>query len=200
MSEEKEAKVEQPKTDEAKKEEPKKEETKKEEPKKEEAKKEEPKAEEPKEEKVKPELKVTKNVEKALKAALDLSVDERKAFIAEYVGGLSVLELNDQVKTLEDHFDVSASPAGIMMAAMPGMGGAEAAEEEKSTFDVILKEIGPKKIQVIKAVRAITSLGLKEAKALVDGAPGPIKEDLSQEEAEKIKEELEQAGAVVELK
>jgi len=162
--------------------------------------KEEPKAEAPAEEKAAPKLDVTKNVEKVLKAAMDLSADERKAFIAEYVGQLSVLELNDQVKTLEDYFGVSAAPAGMMMAAVPGAGGDADAAEEKNTFDVVLKEIGPKKIQVIKAVRAITSLGLKEAKALVDGAPGSVKEGLTKEEAEKVKEELEQAGAVIELK
>jgi len=163
---------------------------------------EEPKTEEPKAEEKKAEApQVTKNVEKALKAVMDLSVDERKAFLAEYVGGLTVLELNDQVKTLEEVFDVSAAPTGMMMAAMPGAGaGGDAGDEEKSTFDVVLKEVGPKKIQVIKAVRAITSLGLKEAKALVDSAPGNVKEGLSQEEADKIKEELEQAGAVIELK
>ena len=144
-------------------------------------------------------LEVTKNVEKALKVVLDLSTDERKAFIAEYAGQMSVLELNDQVKALEDHFGVSAAPTGMMMAAAPA-GGGEAVEEEKSTFDVVLKEVGPKKIQVIKAVRVITALGLKEAKALVDAAPGNVKEGLSKEEAEKIKEELEQAGAVIELK
>ena len=170
-------------------------------PEEKEAKVEEPQAEAPQAEAPKaaaPE--VTKNVEKALKAVMDLSADERKAFLAEYVGGLSVLELNDQVKTLEEVFDVSAAPAGVMMAAAPGAAAGEAGgEEEKSTFDVVLKEVGPKKIQVIKAVRAITSLGLKEAKALVDSAPGKVKEGLAKEEAEKIKGELEEAGAVIEL-
>jgi len=144
---------------------------------------------------------VTAKVESAIKTVMKLSAQERKAFLAEYVGGLSVLELNDQVKTLEEVFDVSAAPAGVMMAAAPGAGGAEAAGEvEKTSFDVVLKEVGQKKIQVIKAVRAATSLGLKEAKALVDGAPGPVKEGLAKEEAEKIKQELEAAGATVELK
>ena len=83
---------------------------------------------------------------------------------------------------------------------MPGPGGDEAEVEEKTTFDVILKEIGEKKIQVIKAVRAVTSLGLKEAKAVVDGAPRAVKEGVSKEDAEKCKTELEAAGAVVELK
>jgi len=145
-------------------------------------------------------LDVTKNVEKALETVMKLSVDERKAFIAEYVGRMTVLELNDQVKTLEGHFGVSAAPTGMMMAAMPAAGAGDAAVEEKNTFDVVLKEVGPKKIQVIKAVRSITSLGLKEAKALVDAAPGTVKEGLSKEEAEKVKKELEEAGAVIELK
>ena len=145
------------------------------------------------------EVKVSENVEKAVKAAMKLSADERKVFITEYIGQLSVLELNDQVKAIEEAFDVSAAPVGgMMMAPAAGAGGDE--EEEKSTFDVVLKEIGPKKIQVIKAVRSITSLGLKEAKALVDGTPNAVKEGLPKDEAEKIKEELEQAGAVVELK
>lgn len=162
---------------------------------------EEPKADAAeKEEKTADAPKVTKKVEAALKSVFDLSVDERKAFIAEYVGKLSVLELNDQVKALEEVFDVSAAPTGVMMA-MPGAAGTAegAAEPEKTSFDVVLKEIGPKKIQVIKAVRAATSLGLKEAKGLVDGAPGTVKEGLSKEDAEKVKQELEQAGAVVEI-
>jgi len=143
---------------------------------------------------------VTKSVEKAVKTVMDLSAEERQAFMAEYVGRLSVLELSKQVKTLEEVFGVSAAPAGIMMA-MPGAGAGDGGgEEEKSTYDVVLKEVGPKKIQVIKAVRAITSLGLKEAKALVDDAPGSVKEGLALEEAEKIKAELEEAGAVIELK
>ena len=144
------------------------------------------------------EVKVSENVEKAVKTVMKLSADERKAFITEYIGQLSVLELNDQVKALEKAFDVSAAPVGGMMMAPATGAGAE--EEEKSTFDVILKEIGPKKIQVIKAVRSITSLGLKEAKALVDGAPNTVKEGVPKDEADKIKEELEQAGAVIELK
>jgi len=144
---------------------------------------------------------VTAGVESALKTVLALSVEERKAFIAEYVGKLPVLELSDQVKALEEYFGVSAAPAGMMMAAMPGGGAAGAAAlPEKTSFDVVLKEVGEKKIQVIKAVRSVTSLGLKEAKALVDAAPGPVKEGIPKEEAEKIKKELEEAGAVAEVK
>ena len=154
----------------------------------------------PEEPKAKAKPVVTPAVESALKAVFALSTEERKAFLAEYVGKLAVLELSDQVKTLEDVFGVSAAPVGMMMGAMPGGAGAAAAAPEKTTFDVVLKEVGEKKIQVIKAVRSVTSLGLKEAKALVDGAPGAIKEGISKEEAEKVKKELEEAGAVVEVK
>jgi large subunit ribosomal protein L7/L12 len=143
--------------------------------------------------------KATAGVESALKTVFALSVEERKAFIAEYVGKLPVLELSDQVKVLEEVFGVSAAPAGVMMAAAPGA-AADQPAPEKTSFDVVLKEVGEKKIQVIKAVRSVTSLGLKEAKALVDAAPGAVKEGVSKEEAEKIKKELEEAGAVVEVK
>jgi large subunit ribosomal protein L7/L12 len=143
---------------------------------------------------------VTPAVESALKAVFALSGDERKAFLAEYVGKLSVLELSDQVKTLEEVFGVSAAPVGMMMAMPGGAGGPAAAPAEKTTFDVVLKEVGEKKIQVIKAVREVTALGLKEAKALVDAAPGAIKEGISKEEAETVKKKLEEAGAVVEVK
>ena len=138
---------------------------------------------------------VTKLVDKVLK----LSAEDRQAFTATYIGKLPVLELSEQVKALEEVFGVTAA-VPMAMGAMPagGAGGADD-EAEKSSFDVILKEIGDKKIQVIKAVRAATSLGLKEAKALVDAAPGKIKEGLSADEAEAIKKELEAAGAVVEL-
>ena len=138
---------------------------------------------------------VTKLVDKVMK----LSPEDRKAFTADYIGKLPVLELAEQVKTLEEVFGVTAA-APMAMAAMPvGAGSAEADAEEKSAFDVVLKEVGDKKIQVIKAVRAATNLGLKEAKALVDAAPGKIKEGLSKDEAEAVKKELEAAGAIVEL-
>ncbi|MDA0746151.1 MAG: 50S ribosomal protein L7/L12 [bacterium] len=111
---------------------------------------------------------------------------------------LSVLELADLVKALEEKFGVSAQAA---MVAAPAAGGAPAAEEEEQTeFDVVLSAAGDKKIQVIKVVRSITSLGLKEAKALVDDAPSNVKEAVSKEEAAQIKAELEEAGAVVEVK
>ena len=109
---------------------------------------------------------------------------------------LSVLELNDLVKALEEEFDVTAS-APMMMAAG---GAAGAVEEEKTEFDVILTSAGSGKIKVIKAVREATGLGLKEAKALVDGAPAPIKEALPKAEAEKLKEAIEAAGGSAELK
>ena len=104
------------------------------------------------------------------------------------------------VKELEDKFGVTAAaPVAIAAGVAPGA-AAEEAVEEKTEFDVVLSAIGDKKIQVIKVVRAITGLGLKEAKALVDGVPGAVKEGISQEEAEKIKGELEEAGATVEIK
>ena len=139
---------------------------------------------------------VTEKVSAALKAVKELSVEERKAFTAEYVAGLTVLELDDQVKVLEEKFGVSAAPAGMMMAAPAGAPAAV----EKTTFNVVLKETGAQKIQVIKVVRSVTSLGLKEAKDLVDKAPGTVKENVSKEDAEKIKKELEAVGATVELK
>ena len=112
---------------------------------------------------------------------------------------ISVLELSERIKALEETFGVSASAA---VAAAPAGGGADAApaEEEASTVDVILTAAGDKKIQVIKVVRAATGLGLKEAKALVDEAPKPIKEGVEREEADKLKAELEEAGASVEVK
>jgi large subunit ribosomal protein L7/L12 len=114
---------------------------------------------------------------------------------------LTVLELSELVKALEEKYGVSAA-APVAMAAMPAAGGGEAAEaaEEQTEFDVILTAAGGQKIQVIKEVRAITSLGLKEAKALVDSPPKPIKEAVSKEEAEEIKKKIEDVGGSVELK
>ena len=114
----------------------------------------------------------------------------------EAIKEMTVLELNDLVKACEEEFGVSAA-AGVVVAAA---GGEAAAAEEKSEFDVILKEAGAQKIQVIKAVREITALGLKEAKALVDGAPKEVKTGVAKAEAEEIKKKLEEAGATVELK
>ena len=122
----------------------------------------------------------------------DAWIDELKS--------ISVLELSERIKALEETFGVSAA-AGAAPAAGGGGGGAAApAEEESTTADVILTASGDKKIQVIKVVRAATGLGLKEAKALVDAAPGPIKEGIERDEAEKLKAELEEAGGSVELK
>ena len=120
--------------------------------------------------------------------------------IIEEIEKLSVLELAELVKALEEKFGVSAQAAVVAAPAAVGGAAEGGAAEEKSEFDVILSAAGDKKIQVIKVVRSITALGLKEAKALVDGAPNPVKEGVSKEEAEEIKKELEEAGAVVEGK
>ncbi len=126
--------------------------------------------------------------------------DITKADVIEFVKNMSVLELSELVKELEETFGVSAA-APMAVAAMPGAaGGDAAAEEEQTEFDVILESPGDKKIQVIKVVRAITGLGLKEAKELVDGAPKPIKEAVPKDEAENIKNQLEEAGGVVQVK
>src|SRR4051812_20905102 len=114
--------------------------------------------------------------------------------------GISVLELSERIKALEEEFGVSATAVAAAAPAAAGDGGGPAEDEGPGTFDVILTGPGDKKIQVIKVVRAATGLGLKEAKALVDEAPGPIKEGLEKEEAEKLKGEIEEAGGIVELK
>ncbi len=114
--------------------------------------------------------------------------------------GISVLELSERVKALEEEFGVSATAVAAAAPAAGGGGGGEEAAEESSTVDVVLTAAGDKKIQVIKAVRAATGLGLKDAKALVDDAPKPIKEGIERDEAEKLKSELEEAGGSVELK
>jgi len=121
--------------------------------------------------------------------------------IIEMVKGLTVIELNELVKTFEEEFGVSAA-APVAMAAMPaaGAGAVDSAAEEQTEFDVILVSPGEKKINVIKVVRELTALGLKEAKDLVDGAPKPVKEKVSKEDAESVKAKLEEAGAQVEVK
>ena len=124
--------------------------------------------------------------------------DVSKEDVVEFISNMTVLELSEFVKELEDKFGVSAA-APVAMAAAPG-GASQEEAAEQTEFDVILTAIGDKKIQVIKTVRAITSLGLKEAKAVVDGAPGPIKEGVPREEAENIKSQLEEAGATAEIK
>ena len=123
-----------------------------------------------------------------------------KEQIIEAIAAMSVLELSELVKELEEKFGVSAA-APVAVAAAPAAGGAAAeAAEEKTEFDVILKEVGGEKIKVIKVVREATGLGLKEAKDLVDGAPKPVKEGAGKDDAEEIKKKLEEAGAKVELK
>ncbi len=122
-----------------------------------------------------------------------------KEQIIDAVGGMTVLELSDLIKMVETKFDVKAA-APVAVAASPAAGGAAAPVEEKTQFDVILKSSGEKKINVIKVVRTITGLGLKEAKDLVEGAPKPVKEGVSKDEAEKMKKELEENGAQVEIK
>lgn len=120
-----------------------------------------------------------------------------KEDVIAFISNMTVLELSELVKELEDKFGVTAA-APVAVAAPTA--AAAAPEEEKTEFDVILTNAGDKKIQVIKEVRAITSLGLKEAKDLVEGAPKPVKEGVSKEEAEKIKKQLEEAGGTVEIK
>jgi large subunit ribosomal protein L7/L12 len=121
--------------------------------------------------------------------------------VLESIDTWTVLDLNKLVKGIEDKYGVSAAaPVAVASAAAPAAGGGAAVEEEKTEFSVILVGAGEKKIQVIKEVRAITGLGLKEAKDLVDGAPKPVKEGVSKAEAEEIKKKLVDAGATVELK
>lgn len=121
-----------------------------------------------------------------------------KEEILEAVGAMTVMELNDLVKAFEEKFGVSA--AALAVAAPGAAGASAAAAEEKSEFTVVLAASGDKKVEVIKVVRAVTGLGLKEAKELVDGAPKPIKEGLSKADAEDLQKKLEAAGAKVELK
>jgi len=124
--------------------------------------------------------------------------DVTKDDVIEFIANMSVLELSELVKELEEKFGVSAAaPVAVAGVAVADAG---AAAEEKTEFDVIMTTFGDKKIQVIKEVRAITGLGLKEAKSLVEGVPTPVKEGIVKEDAEKIKEQLEAAGAQVEIK
>jgi len=125
-----------------------------------------------------------------------------KEDVIKYIEEMPVLELAELVKELEDRFGVTAAApmaVGVAPAAAPGAGAAPA-EEEQAEFDVILTGFGDKKIQVIKAVREVTSLGLKEAKDLVEGVPQPVKEKIAKEEADKIKQKLEEAGGTAEIK
>jgi len=126
--------------------------------------------------------------------------DITKDDVIEFIANMSVLDLSELVKELEEKFGVSAAAPVAFAGAMPGVGDAGAAAEEQTEFDVILETFGDKKINVIKEVRAITGLGLKEAKALVEEAPKAVKEGVAKEEAEKVKEKLEAAGAQVSVK
>lgn len=123
----------------------------------------------------------------------------KKDDILEAIGNMSVLDLAEMVKDMEEKFGVTAA-APVMAAPAAGGGAASEAEEEKDSFDVVLTAAGDKKIQVIKAVRELTSLGLKEAKELVDGAPNAIKEGVAKAEAEEVQKKIEEAGGTVELK
>ena len=127
--------------------------------------------------------------------------DVTKEQVVEFISNMTVLELSEFIKELEEKFGVSAAaPAAAMVMAAPAAGGAAEAAEEKTEFDVILKDAGANKIGVIKVVRALTSLGLKEAKEKVDGCPSTLKEGVSKEEAEEAKKQLTDAGATVEIK
>jgi large subunit ribosomal protein L7/L12 len=123
-----------------------------------------------------------------------------KEDVIKFIEEMNVLELNDLVKELEEKFGVSAAMAAPVAMVAGAAGGEAAAAEEQTEFDVILTAIGPKKINVIKVVREVTSLGLKEAKEVVDSAPKAVKEAISKDEAEKVKGKLEEVGATVEIK
>ena len=123
---------------------------------------------------------------------------EKTLALLEEIKGLTLLEMNDLVKALEEEFGVTAAPVAVAGAAVAG--AAAPAAEEKTEFDVILTGFGDKKLNVIKAIREITGLGLKEAKDMVEGCPKPVKEGVSKEDAEKLKADLEAAGATVEIK
>ncbi len=155
---------------------------------------------EKKEPAVEMEKEMSPKVSEALQLVKAMSADERTGFGVAMIKELRVLELAGWVKSLEKEFGVSAQ-AAVVSAAPGGAGSAAApAEEQKDSYTVVLASVGDKKIQVIKEVRTITSLGLREAKALVDEAPKPVKEDVNEQEANEIKAKLESAGATVELK
>ena len=147
------------------------------------------------------EIVVSDAVKDILASVEKLSDEDKNVLILKIVEKLNVLGLSNLVKTLETTFGVSAAaPAMAMPMAAAAMPAEEEEEKEKTSFDVILKAVGDRKIAVIKVVRSLTSLGLKEAKALVDKAPAPIKEGVNKDEAEKVRKDLEEAGAVVEIK
>jgi len=141
-------------------------------------------------------------VRKSKKTKVETEAMGKKEIVAA-IKGMTVMDLTDLIKTLQDEFGVSAAPVavGAVSAAAPGSQAAEvAAEEEKTEFTVVLNSIGEKKIEVIKAVREVTELGLKQAKDLVEAAPQVVKENISKEEADTMRQKLEAAGAVVEIK
>jgi large subunit ribosomal protein L7/L12 len=126
-----------------------------------------------------------------------MSVTKEQVF--EFIDTMTIIDMSEFIKEFEERYGVTAA-APVAIAAAPGAGAAAPAEEEKTSFDVVLNAAGDKKIQVIKAVRELTSLGLKEAKELVDSAPKPVKTGVAKEEAEAMKAKLEEQGAIVELK
>lgn len=127
--------------------------------------------------------------------------DIKKADVVNYLEKASMIEISELIKEIEEKFDIQAAPAQVAAAAPGAAVGAEdaASSAEKTDFNVVLKEVGENKIQVIKAVRAVTSLGLKEAKELVESAPKNVKEGVPKEEAEEVKKKLEESGATIEL-
>jgi len=155
--------------------------------------------EKPSEKKIASKPKVEEKTEESSEAEEEISEDMKK--IIDSIESMNVMELSSLVKVLEKKFGVSAAPAVAQVAvgAAAGPGAAAEAEEEKSTFDVILSDVGAQKIQVIKEIRSITTLGLKEAKDLVESVPKPIKEGVTKEEAEEIKKKIEAVGAKVEV-
>ncbi len=126
--------------------------------------------------------------------------DITRADVLAYLEKANMLEISELIKAIEDKFNVTAVAPVAVAAAVPGAAAVAEVEEEQTEFEVVLKEVGSQKINVIKVVRAATNLGLKEAKDLVDNAPNPIKEGVSKEEAEGLKKQLEEAGATVEIK
>ncbi|MCH8018281.1 50S ribosomal protein L7/L12 [candidate division KSB1 bacterium] len=147
--------------------------------------------------KEKAEEKAEKTEKKTTKAAKG---NGQVGSVLESIEKMTVLELSELVKAIEDRFGVTAAAPVAVAAAAPGAPAADGGGEEKTDFDVVLTSVGDKKIQVIKVVRAVTSLGLKEAKDLVDGAPKSVKEGVQKEEAEDVKKQLEEVGATVEIK
>jgi large subunit ribosomal protein L7/L12 len=144
---------------------------------------------------------MSEDVAKLVEEIQGLTPEDRSAVMLDVIGAMPVLELSDFNKQVEDKFGVTPlAAAPVAVAGAPGAPGAEAEEEEKTSFDVILEKGGDRKIQVIKAIRELTPLGLKEAKALVDEAPKPVKTGVSKDEAEKIQAKLEEQGATVSVK